>query len=757
LLTFLFRCSLPSTDPVFPWVLADYTSKTLNLDDPTNASGVFRDLTKPVGALNPTRLKMFTERYHSLDEADGMKRFMYGTHYSSSGTVLHYLMRLEPFTTAAVELQDGKFDHSDRLFHSIPATWAGVTSNAADVKELIPEWFYLPEMFTNDAGIDFGTKQHGEKIHDVVLPPWAGSAGEFVRLHRAALESEYVSLNLHHWIDLIFGFKQQGRAALEANNVFFHLTYEGAIDIDSIEDPILRESSLSQIENFGQTPSQLFTYAHPQRCTKQEHTEQEAPSLFQNLREWQKLMGQLNSSNGGGSTSRELSSGGNTTMTRELSEEASRLLLQLYVVEQVTASAATENPLLFLALLPSSDRLITVGLDRVMSLHKFKNAIQEYIPPFLLEIDAKGRQGLGGGGSGGSGSGGGSYSGGGNATWSGSGRDANGGLSSALSFMGGSKSAAGTGKRVGVHFTVGLNILPFFFVLSHDEKYLLSVGHWNNCMHVTHVESGLSIQAISAHKDIVTCVAISEVGDFIVTGSKDTTTIVWQVAEYVIDLLSHPSFTAMGAAGAAAASAAASATAAGDLYLLDTPLHVLYGHDDEVTCVSVSSDLDIVLSGSRDGTIMLHALRSGRYTRTITPPDHGAIRWVGISTQGTVLSYSLLDLMLHAYTINGVHIGSCDTGERLYAIQFSHDGEFLLCGGDRKQLGVYQLHVGGGVNALQCVHRLPPTDSTIRSIVLTDEEQHVLIGTSSGKLHVYGLNADYLRKRFLRRLAHLGI
>ena len=54
-------------------------------------------------------------------------------------------------------------------------------------------------------------------MHDVLLPPWASDATDFVAKHRAALESEYVSAHLHEWIDLIFGHKQKGKAAEEAS------------------------------------------------------------------------------------------------------------------------------------------------------------------------------------------------------------------------------------------------------------------------------------------------------------------------------------------------------------------------------------------------------------------------------------------------------------------------------------------------------------------------------------------------------------
>ena len=98
--------------PIMPWVLCDYSSQEIDLTDPK----VYRDLTKPVGALNAQRLQMLLERYEDFLAEDEDKKFLYGSHYSSPGVVLHYLIRQEPFTSMAVELQSGRFDVPDRLF-----------------------------------------------------------------------------------------------------------------------------------------------------------------------------------------------------------------------------------------------------------------------------------------------------------------------------------------------------------------------------------------------------------------------------------------------------------------------------------------------------------------------------------------------------------------------------------------------------------------------------------------------------------------
>ena len=131
-------------------------------------------------------------------------------------------------------------------------------NSTSDVKELIPEFFYFPEFLENSNEFDLGTLQSGVKVNDVVLPKWASSPEDFIRTHRSALESEYVSAHLHQWIDLVFGYKQKGPEAAAAHNVFYYITYEGAIDLDAIQDDNERRAIEAQISNFGQTPCQLL-------------------------------------------------------------------------------------------------------------------------------------------------------------------------------------------------------------------------------------------------------------------------------------------------------------------------------------------------------------------------------------------------------------------------------------------------------------------------------------------------------------------
>lgn len=251
--------------PVFPWVIADYESEELDLKDPAT----FRDLSKPMGAQSRRRRAQFIERFEMLKALNDSASppFHYGTHYSSAMIVSSFLIRLKPYVDSFLLLQGGKFGLADRLFNSIGRAWSSAAiENTTDVRELIPEFFFLPEFLINLNSFDLGKDQQGNHVNDVILPPWAkGDPKVFIAKNREALESPYVSQRLHHWIDLIFGVKQRGLQSVSAVNVFNNLSYPGAVNLDSINDENERRAITGIIHNFGQTPLQIFQDPHPER------------------------------------------------------------------------------------------------------------------------------------------------------------------------------------------------------------------------------------------------------------------------------------------------------------------------------------------------------------------------------------------------------------------------------------------------------------------------------------------------------------
>ncbi|KAJ3031276.1 UNVERIFIED_CONTAM: Neurobeachin-like protein 2 [Siphonaria sp. JEL0065] len=521
--------------PVFPWVLTDYKSEKIDLSDPS----IYRDLSRPVGALDPVRLEQFIQRYESFEDPSGqIKKFMYGTHYSTSAAVLFYMLRMEPFTSLHIALQGGKFDHPDRQFDGMENCWKSVLSGNGDVKELIPEFFYMPEFLVNENDFDLGTKQTGTPLSNVVLPPWASTPEEFIRIHREALEGDYVSEHLHEWIDLIWGYKQTGPEAVKAHNVFYYLTYEGAINIDQIQDPIERRSIEDQINNFGQTPMQLFKKPHPKRFSRQEYLKpnvfttgklETGYSLFvKGVSGGSGYMPYISSTGIGGAS---LASGGGSGGTGGASGGVSQKGMKAFLGQ-------TEK-----------EKMITVDSNMVVGVHRWSSgAVRDNTEnPFVFEADT------------------------------------------------GSLAR----RRLPCYFASNVTISQHLFAHSKDGKYLFTCGHWDSSFQVIALDNGSnsspkSIDAVYGHHDIVTCLGLSEDSRTLVTGSRDTTVIAWE-------LKFGPS------------------SSNNEVTVKQDTRRVFYGHDEEVTCVAVNADQDLVVSGSKDGTCIVHALGSAQYLRTIRP------------------------------------------------------------------------------------------------------------------------------------------
>ncbi|KAG5493713.1 hypothetical protein JIQ42_02087 [Leishmania sp. Namibia] len=253
--------------PVFPWVLADYTSTTLDLE----SASTFRDFAYPMGAQTETRRAAVASLFENTREARDMDTgksypFHHGTHYSTSGGVLYFLLRAQPFTTYARIFQGGDFDLAMRLFDSVAATFASCVTGPADCKELVPEFYVNGGFLANADHLNLGNKSDGEAVDDVRLPPWAKNSRQvFTAVMRYALECPYVVEHLHQWIDLVFGVRRRGPLALERYNMFQRMTYgeEVVQALKNAETPHDCDVIIAEVDNFGQTPPQLFQERHP--------------------------------------------------------------------------------------------------------------------------------------------------------------------------------------------------------------------------------------------------------------------------------------------------------------------------------------------------------------------------------------------------------------------------------------------------------------------------------------------------------------
>ncbi|TYH99852.1 hypothetical protein ES332_A11G094500v1 [Gossypium tomentosum] len=589
--------------PVFPWILSDYSSKSLDLSDPS----AFRDLSKPVGALNPERLKKFQERYASFDDPV-IPKFHYGSHYSSAGTVLYYLVRVEPFTTLSIQLQGGKFDHADRMFSDVGATWNGVLEDMSDVKELVPELFYLPEMLTNENSIDFGTTQLGGKLDSVKLPPWAQSSVDFIHKHRMALESEHVSAHLHEWIDLIFGYKQRGKEAISANNMFFYITYEGTVDIDKIYDPVQQRATQDQIAYFGQTPSQLLTVPHMKKIPLSEVLHLQ--TIFRNPRE--------------------------------------------------VKSYAVPNPdrcnLPAAAIHASSDSVIIVDTDAPaahIAQHKWQpNTPDGQGAPFLFQHGKATTSSAGG----------------------------------ALRRMFRGPAAAGSGSD-DRHFPQALafassGIRNSSIVSITCDKEIITGGHADNSIKLLSSDGAKTIEMAFGHSAPVTCLALSPDSNYLVTGSRDSTVILWRIHRA---FTSCPSSTSEPTAGTGTPTSTSGGTLANSLadksrkHRIEGPIYVLRGHQREILCCCVSSDLGVAVSCSHSSDVLLHSIRRGRLMRRFPGVEADA---VCLSSEGIILTWNQSQHTLSTFTLNGVLVARAQLPSLggVSCMEISVDGENALIG-----------------------------------------------------------------------------
>uniref|UniRef100_A0A8C2G0H6 Neurobeachin-like 2 n=1 Tax=Cyprinus carpio TaxID=7962 RepID=A0A8C2G0H6_CYPCA len=551
--------------PVFPWVLCDYTSAELDLEDPA----VFRDLSKPIGVVNPRHAQNVREKYESFEDPTAtIDKFHYGTHYSNAAGVMHYMIRTEPLTSLHIQLQSG-----NRLFLSRDNNF--IQGALSDLK---------------------------------------------------LCRIEHVSAHLHEWIDLIFGYKQRGPEAVEALNVFYYCTYEGAVDLDAIANETERKALEGIISNFGQTPCQLLKERHPPRMSAENAFRRQArldtlpPNLFDQLS-------------------------------------------KLRSFKEVSLNLS-----------------VTVNANGMIGTHSWLPYDKNIANYFTFTRDP-------------------------------------------------SVSNPKTQRFLSGPFSPRVEIGSQVLVVSTDGRLLFSGGHWDCSIRVTMLGRAKLVGRICRHIDVVTCLALDLCGIYLISGSRDTTCMVWQ-------LVQQGGFSSG---------------------LSPRPVQVLCGHDQEVTCVAISTELDMAISGSKDGTVIMHSVRRGQYLLTLRPPCESclpaSVAQLEVGIEGHIVAQTVMEgrsagkkYALHVYSVNGTLLASETLDEKISALHLVPD--YLIVGTQQGNLHIrdlYSLKLAVAPLAL----KVP-----VRCVSVTKESSHILVGLEDGKLIVVGAGKpeEVRSGQFSRRL-----
>ena len=262
--------------PVFPLLFFFDNDDNMIKERDFNEHIGFQRITKEAEFRAALFESVYKEKSNEIERISTLETpFYFSTHYSNNVYTSNYLIRLFPYCFYAIELQGDGFDNPNRLFSSIENTFNNMLKQKSDLRELIPEFYYLPEMFMNINGFNFQANSDNLQVNNVLiskelidnfLRPNNQKEKEkklnysnkeiiyfyFISIMKNQLES--LRDKLINWIRIIFGAQQRYNKKGEQ-----YFRTESYIDIDKeTKNNYLNDEIIMDSLEFGLIPLQTI-------------------------------------------------------------------------------------------------------------------------------------------------------------------------------------------------------------------------------------------------------------------------------------------------------------------------------------------------------------------------------------------------------------------------------------------------------------------------------------------------------------------
>uniref|UniRef100_A0A915PD97 Neurobeachin beta-propeller domain-containing protein n=1 Tax=Meloidogyne floridensis TaxID=298350 RepID=A0A915PD97_9BILA len=165
---------------------------------------------------------------------------------------------------------------------------------------------------------------------------------------------------------------------------------------------------------------------------------------------------------------------------------------------------------------------------------------------------------------------------------------------------------------------------------------------------------------------------------------------------------------------------------------LPVPRAILTGHEAVITAITVSAEHGLVISGAKDGTLLIHTTM-GDFLRNIEFNDGN------LSTINQILLnrdcqlaifHGLQQKLISTFSVNGKFLGQIEIQQegKILSSVLSRDGEYFIIGTENGKILIFRLF------PLELIYSYAQTDSSIKSVAISTNQKFVFGGLDSGAI-----------------------